>query len=450
MKRATQFRRRKKMHLRWFTGFLAVATSLFLLVEAQPQGSPEADRAALQRAQEAIEQHRTGLVSVVVRTAEGFPASRARVVAEQTTSRFHVGCNIFGFDRFSSPEENSLYAKRFEELFDFATLPFYWRGYEPQRGKPQHAYRETVARWCKEKGIVTKGHPLAWTVSSGRPRWVEKLSQEDSLAALRGRITDCVSHFKGVINAWDVVNEPTHTRPWPGTKSTADFVESCLKWARRANPGALLVVNEYYVIQDTEGKGPFYKLIKELIRRNAPFEAIGLQCHEPRTDWYPLDMVEKTLKAYSRLGKRIQITEFTPTSSGNAITGSYHKGVWDEKAQADYAEQFFRICFGNPAVDCIVWWDLCEAKAWLKGGGLLRKDLAPKEVYRRIRRLVRKEWRTRFEGVTDAEGKVEFRGFHGTYRLTVEAKGMKKTVEFELVPTKPVQIAVTLPDGGGK
>jgi GH35 family endo-1,4-beta-xylanase len=438
------------MRGRLFLGICLLVAAIFVLAEAWPQGSAEADKAALQRAQEAIERDRKGDILIVVQTEKGLPVSAVRVAAEQVSSTFRVGCNIFGFGRFSTAEENALYGKRFEEVFDFATLPFYWRGYEPQRGKPQHAYRDTVARWCKDREIAAKGHPLAWTVSSGRPRWVESLSSEESLGALKGRITDCVSYFKGLINAWDVVNEPTHTRPWPGTNSTADYVESSLKWARQANPDALLVVNEYYVIQDTEGKGPFYQLVEELIRRNAPFDAIGLQCHEPRTDWYPLDMVEKTLQTYSRLGKRIHVTEFTPTSSGKAITGSYHKGVWDEKAQADYAEQFFRVCFGNPAVDCIVWWDLCEAKAWLEGGGLLRKDLTPKEVYHRIQRLVREEWRTRCVGLTGEEGNIEFRGFHGKYRLTLEKDGMKETREFEVSPGKPTRLIVTLSRGGEK
>lgn len=276
------------------------------------------------------------------------------------------------------------------------------------------------------------------------PGWVRKLPPQESLKALRARISDCVSHFKGLIDVWDVVNEPTHTGPWPGTEDTVDYVERCLRWARQANPKAFLIVNEFNVIQDTEGKGPFYQLISELIKRDAPFDGIGLQCHEPRTDWYALDMVEKTLQTYAKLGKRIHITEFTPTSSGKPITGSYHKGVWDEKAQADYAEQFFWICFANPSVDCIVWWDLCEGKAWLEGGGLLRKDLTPKEVYYRIRRLVREKWRTRFTGFTNEKGMVKFRGFHGKYRLTVEAKGVKHSEQFEVSPGRDVHFVVTL------
>ncbi len=429
-----------------FVGLTAFAAGLLVADGVETRGSPQADRHALERAQAAVERHRKGNVCLTVRTEKGEPVSGAKVVAEQVSSRFRAGCNIFGFGRFSTREQNALYAKRFEELFDFATLPFYWRGYERERGKPQHAYREEVARWCKEKGIATKGHPLAWTVDSGRPRWVEALPAEESLAALEGRIANCVSHFKGLIDVWDVVNEPTHTRPWPATKTTADFVDQCLRWARQANPDALLIVNEYYVIQDTEGKGPFYKLVEELIRRESPFDAIGLQAHEPRTDWYPLDMVEKTLETYARLGKRIHITEFTPTSSGKPITGSYRKGVWDEKAQADYAEQFFRICFGNPAVDCIVWWDLCEAKAWLEGGGLLRKDLTPKEVYDRVQRLIREEWRTQFEGITDGSGAVKFRGFHGRYKAVIEKGEVRKEVAFELSPGKPVELTVILSD----
>jgi endo-1,4-beta-xylanase len=425
---------------------VGVLMASFLLSPAAcSQGNPEADQAALERARSAAEQLRKEDIHVLVLGDDGSPVPGADILVRQVSSRFRAGCNIFGFDRFSTPDQNALYAKRFEELFDFATLPFYWRGYEPQPGQPRHDYRMKIAQWCKEKGIQTKGHPLAWTLDAGIPPWVEGLSPEKSLAALKARITDCVSHFAGSIDAWDVVNEPTHTRPWPGTKSTADYVEACLRWARQANPNALLIVNEYYVVQDTEGEGPFYKLIEELLRRNAPFDAVGLQAHEPRADWYPLDQVEKTLATYAKLGKPIHITEFTPTSSGKPISGNYRKGVWDEEAQADYAEQFFRICFGNPAVDCIVWWDLCEAKAWLEGGGLLHKDLTPKQVYNRIRRLLREEWRTRVEARTNREGKVKLRGFCGEYELTVKTRGDVQTKRFQLKPGTPVQAVFILP-----
>jgi len=420
------------------------AMTLLLLAEAgHAQGNAEADRMALARAAEAADQVRRTDLTVTVRDAQGEPIEGAKVLVRQVGSDFKVGCNIFGFGRFNAPEENETYARRFREIFDFATLPYYWASYEHTRGEPQHEGREEVARWCAEHGITTKGHPLVWTNEHGMPKWLRELPDAEKATLLEGRVRDCVSRFAGLIDMWDVVNEPTHLPPWPTLGSRADYVEAALKWAREAHPDAYLVVNEYFVIQDTEGTGPFYALVKELIERGAPFDAIGMQCHEPREDWYPLEMVEKTFAKYADLGKPIHVTEFTPTSSEKGITGNYRDGTWSEEAQAQYAEDFCRIAFASPAVECIVWWDLAESHAWLEGGGLLRKGLSPKPIYDRIRKLVRGEWRTNADSTTDAEGKAALRAYRGDYEVTVEVDGRTLTTTLH-VAESPVNLELNV------
>jgi hypothetical protein len=82
----------------------------------------------------------------------------------------------------------------------------------------------------------------------------------------------------------------------------------------------------------------------------------------------------------------------------------------------------------------------------LEGGGLLRKDLTPKEVYHRSRRLIRDEWRTQFEGITDDRGTVKLRGFHGRYKAVIEKGEVRKETAFELSPGKPVELTVIVSD----
>jgi endo-1,4-beta-xylanase len=161
-----------------------------------------------------------------------------------------------------------------------------------------------------------------------------------------------------------------------------------------------------------------------------PFDGIGIQAHEPRTMRFPLDRVQEILDQYATLGKELHITEYTPASSRQKITGSHREGVWDEAAQADYAVKFYRLCFAHPAIRAITWWDLCDQGSWLRGGGMLRADMTPKPVYEQLKRLIHEEWRTKVSGTTDAEGRFTFRGFRGTYRLDIEASG--KTVQSDL------------------
>ena len=41
-------------------------------------------------------------------------------------------------------DQNAAYKQRFEELFNYATVGFYWRWYESERGKPQYDYHRDL------------------------------------------------------------------------------------------------------------------------------------------------------------------------------------------------------------------------------------------------------------------------------------------------------------------
>jgi hypothetical protein len=119
------------------------------------------------------------------------------------------------------------------------------------------------------------------------------------------------------------------------------------------------------------------------------------------------------------LGLPLHLTEFIPQSSGKPITGGWREGTWTEEAQADYAEQVYRIAFGHPSVELVNWWGFSDRDVWIPGGGLVTADYAPKPVFRRLEKLISDEWRTAIEAKADAAGQVSFRGYYGRYAVTV-------------------------------
>jgi endo-1,4-beta-xylanase len=199
------------------------------------------------------------------------------------------------------------------------------------------------------------------------------------------------------------------------------FDEGIYRWAREADPNAQLIINDYYVMAN--GYPPFFNMLQKAIKNGVPFDAIGIQAHEPRTMRFPLDQVQRVLDRYATLGKDVHITEFTPTSGNKPITGSHIEGNWDEAAQSDYATKFYTICFAHPAVKGVTWWDLCDDGSWLDGGGMLRKDMSPKPVYLALKQLIKERWTTKTEGMTDADGKFSFRGFYGKYVARISLNG---------------------------
>ncbi len=389
------------------------------------------ERAIVAATQSAIEKNRKAEATIQVVDAAGQAMPGVNVSIEQTAHEFSFGCNIYGFDRASSEAQNTAYKKRFADLFNYATVGFYWRWYEPQRGRPNYLYTDTVVAWCREHGIRMKGHPLLWGNEAGVPMWSHG---QPSAEIQRHRVEEIIHRYHDSIEFWEVVNEPSHL--------ALPKIDQPYRWARQADPRACLIVNDYNVLAD--GGPGFFKLLTAAKRNDVPFDGIGIQAHEPRSMRFPLDGVEETLDRYATLGKGLNITEFTPTSAGQKITGSYREGVWDEAAQADYAVKFYRVCFAHPAMKAITWWDLSDQGSWLPGGGMLRADMSPKPVYEQLKRLIHEEWKTRLKATTDAAGRLAFRGFCGTYRLTLDQPGHKSERQFKVAKGTSKDIVITL------
>jgi hypothetical protein len=105
----------------------------------------------------------------------------------------------------------------------YATVGFYWRWYERERGKPQYEYTDKVVAWCRERGIRLKGHPLLRGNESGIPVWSRV---QPSPGIQRQRVTEIMQRYQGKIEFWEVVNEPSHL---PRLK-----IDDPYRWAREA------------------------------------------------------------------------------------------------------------------------------------------------------------------------------------------------------------------------
>jgi GH35 family endo-1,4-beta-xylanase len=399
--------------------------------EQQAKDAEDHERELVAATGAAIEKHRKSSAVVLVVDSSGQPIEGARVVVRQTGHEFLFGCNIYGFGHSKTDAQNALYAQRFAEMFNYATVGFYWHWYETQRGKPNYRETDKVVAWCLAHGIRMKGHPLLWADNAGIPPWS---AGQPEPAIQKERVRAIMTRYLGKIDFFEVVNEPSH---FPQL-----LIDDPYRWARSIGPGTNLIVNDYQVLAD--GAPGFYRLLHRAIQNGVPFDGIGIQAHEPRTMRFPLDRVQTILDRYAALGKKLHITEFTPTSGGKPIAGSHRKGVWDEAAQADYAVKFYRVCFAQPAMRAITWWDLSDQHSWLEGGGMLRSDMTPKPVYEQLKRLIHEEWTTRLEGTTDSSGRFAFRGFRGTYRIVATAGGQQKTQDFSLVKANDQELRILL------
>ncbi len=437
---------------------LAAAFVLMVLAPVPPcRGRDKEASEIMEAASRNIEIYRKGNAAIRFNTESGSPVKDVMVTIEQTNHDFLFGNIIFPVVGVLGKFEDiqvyrpELFKQRFADVFNMAIFPFYWSSYEPIPGREDWDKIVPILDWCKLNGITAKGHPLAWVEEGGTPKWLYDLPVDLTEDLLKARITRIVKGFEGQIDIWDVVNEPAHTVTWSEVmknpygmrytaipiKDIADWIEKCYRWAHEANPAAQLIVNDYeqivtHFIPDTRQR--FYELVAELKKRNTPLHGIGLQAHAEEY-WYSPHEFQETLDYYAKLQLPIHITEFIPQSSGNEIKGTWKKGTWTKEAQAEFAQQTYRLSFGHPLVASINWWGLSDRYIWSErpGGGLIDENYRPKPAYTKIRQLIKEEWMTKITARTTEDGSIDFRGFYGDYKITLKtSEGRVRTFNIHL------------------
>lgn len=386
-----------------------------------------------------IEENRKGNFSI--RTKAG-----STVSVRLKNHKFRFGCNMFMLDEIPDDlQKNETYKEKLKEVFNMATLPFYWDATEPEEGKTRYGkdseklYRrppiDLCMEFCEKNGIEPREHALCY--NGFFPEWLKEKTTAQEKFYIERRMQEISSRYADKIRTIEVTNEMF----WPDGKTEfykdPEYVDFCFKLAEKYFPDNTLCINEFSRIWE-EPETPwdnYYSYIEAELLKGGRIDAIGMQYHvfhkkekylEETRKLYDLRQLFRTLDNYSRFRKEIQITEVT--------IPAFTMEEADEQSQADVIERLYSLWFSYPNVSQIVYWNLVDGYAAfttpgdMEGGenyyrgGLLRFDLSEKPAYKRLRHLIKEVWTTDEELVADKNGTVNFRGFYGEYEVTVDGK----------------------------
>ena len=248
--------------------------------------------------------------------------------------------------------------------FNFATPEneMKWDSTEPTRNTFTFTAGDTIVAFAAANGIQVKGHTLVW--HSQLPTWVSAITDPVDLHnVMINHITQVVSHFRGKVMGWDVVNEAWNDNGQTYRNSVfyqylgAGYIDDAFNAAHAADPNARLYYNDY----NAEGTGAksdsVYSMVQAMIARRVPINGVGLQMHTGPNDSSPsAAQVAWNMQRLAALGLDVLITEMDVqicTSDLTTQRARFHDIVAD--------------CVAQPACKAVTVWGIPDKYSWRNG-----------------------------------------------------------------------------------
>lgn len=296
--------------------------------------------------------------------------------------------DLAALDDPADPRYRQLAASEFSTVT--AENAMKWESLEPTRGTYNWGPADQLVAFAKQNNQRVRGHVLVW--HNQLPGWLTSGVEDGSISTaelrdiLRNHITAVVTHFKGRIWQWDVVNEAV-SDPWdtPSTLHYKGFwaqhlgpgyIADAFRWARAADPHALLFYNDYNIEAFGSGdpandKTQFvYDMAKGLLAQGVPIDGVGSQGHLG-TQYGNFDtlQVAAALRKFAGLGLA---TAFTEVDVRSQLTAGVQAGDPNEinprlQASAANFSVLLQACLAERHCLSFTVWGFTDRHSWVPG-----------------------------------------------------------------------------------
>jgi len=370
-------------------------------------------------AQQSIELHRKNDVTLKIIDQDGNPLSEAKISYTQATHDF-----LFGVGLTNSENPYHYDVTVFELLKDAGVnygLPYLtWELTARSPSWVETAYKPKVLH---EMGYTLTGHCLVWFYDqfSNLPSYAKQLTFGELKERVRSQILQVVDRYKAWIHIWEI-SEPNFEYSNSLHLTTPQWIEICRIAAaaiREADPDGKVLVNMLMADLPQIGYYPI-QFLQTLVKEGVQFDIVGLELYgNDRTpgvlldsNGYPeISWVSKRIDEFSQLGKPLFLSEIGVPSKPS------------EEAQAEWLRQVYTLAFSKAAVQSVTWYNIYApgSDPFYPDSGLFRAvkpSPEPKLAYYAHKELV-SQWTTTGTGNTDESGTVRFRGYAGSYTISV-------------------------------
>lgn len=240
--------------------------------------------------------------------------------------------------------------------------------------------------FAKKHKMKVRGHNFVW--HRQLPKWFDSyVTPANAEHMLVEHIERVGGRYAGRVHSWDVVNEAIQVKDglaggfrdsmWqkllPGTGAVPAYIEIAYRTARRVDPKAMLVYNDYGIEAEDEAstkkRTAVLALLHAMQERGIPVDALGVQSHisAGSHDAYGPEYaygpgLRAMIAGARRMGLKVLLTEMD---------------VNDRRLPADIATRdtavastyggYLREALADEAVIALLTWGITDKYTWLNG-----------------------------------------------------------------------------------
>ncbi len=274
-----------------------------------------------------------------------------------------VGAAVYSSGLASDPTYAGAAGRHFNSLT--AEYEMKWDPVQKSPGVYDFSGGDAIVAFAESHGMRVKGHALVW--HGATPKWVESLSPPELRIAFEDHIRTVAGHYRRRVHAWDVVNEAIDDTTL-GLRSTVfsrglgpDYVAEAFRLARKADPEAELIYNDYGGEGLNRKSDAIYNLVKGL-RQQGLVDGVGLQMHISAASVPAAADIAANINRLAALGLRVNLSEMDVRIRD--LPGDTATRL---QSQRQVYHDVVAACVAQPRCEAVTFWGFTDAHTWIDG-----------------------------------------------------------------------------------
>jgi endo-1,4-beta-xylanase len=288
-------------------------------------------------------------------------ASSLRALADARRLWFGTA---FGGKDWLNPEIASLADREFNMVAVGNAMK--WEFVHPEPERYDFKYGDDLVAFARAHNMAVYAHVLVW--ENQLPAWLLQgnYTRDELTAILCKHIKTVVGHYRGLIFAWDVVNEAFDSNGslrnnlWLRTLGPG-YIAMAFQWAHEADPDALLIYNDFSAEGLNAKSQAIYALAQGLLQMGMPVDGIGFQMHV-KLDGSPTPPeLAANMQRLADLGLQVHITEMDVRTKDSSLSDT-------EKLvkQAEVYRQALSVCLAASNCNVFITWGTTDRYSWIR------------------------------------------------------------------------------------